>query len=166
MAPRVFYKLQELKVLDLSHNRIQFIDGAIFVDIPQIEVFKCNNCQLFQLRTPDFIIPEKLQTLSLANNVIQDLSELHPNLLKIVRHLDLSGNQIRHIQYKEHFAKSQLLQSLDLSYNNLSHIEDCAFCNTSLSTLNLGHNGIRSVNPDMINYVSNIPSFKEYLECL
>ena len=37
-------------MLDLSHNRIQFIDGAIFVDIPDIEVFKCDNCQLFQVK--------------------------------------------------------------------------------------------------------------------
>ena len=50
LAPRVFYKLQELKMLDLSNNRIQFIDGATFVDIPDIEVFKCDNCQLFQVK--------------------------------------------------------------------------------------------------------------------
>ena len=50
LAPRVFYKLQELKMLDLSNNRIQFIDGATFVDIPDIEVFRCDNCQLFQVK--------------------------------------------------------------------------------------------------------------------
>jgi len=152
LAPRVFYKLQELKMLDLSNNRIQFIDGATFVDIPDIEVFKCDNCQLFQLRTPDFVIPEKLHTISLAQNVIQDLSEIHPNLLRIVRNLNLSGNQIREVLFRKHFGNSNLLQNLDLSHNNLSAIEDCAFCNTSLDKLNLGYNGLRSVNPDMVHY--------------
>ena len=139
-------------MLDLSENRIQFIDGAIFVDIPAIEVFRCNHCQLFQLRTPDFIIPSKLKTISLAGNAIQDLTEIHPNLLKIVRNLNLSQNQIRQLYYKKHLALSQTLQHLDLSHNNLSYIEDCAFCNTSLHTLDLSHNGLRSLNPDMVNY--------------
>ena len=49
LAPRVFFKLMELKMLDLSGNKIQFIDGATFVDIPDLEIFKCNHCQLFQV---------------------------------------------------------------------------------------------------------------------
>ena len=36
-------------MLDLSGNKIQFIDGATFVDIPDLEIFKCNHCQLFQV---------------------------------------------------------------------------------------------------------------------
>ena len=50
LAPRVFFKLTELKLLDLSNNPIQFIDGATFVDIPDLEIFKCNHCELFQVR--------------------------------------------------------------------------------------------------------------------
>ena len=38
-------------MLDLSGNKIQFIDGATFVDIPDLEIFKCNHCQLFQVCT-------------------------------------------------------------------------------------------------------------------
>ena len=49
LAPRVFFKLTELKLLDLSNNPIQFIDGATFVDIPDLEIFKCNHCELFQV---------------------------------------------------------------------------------------------------------------------
>ena len=110
---------------------------------------------LFQLRTPDFIIPEKLHTLSLAQNAIQDLSEVHPNFLRTVRYLDMSNNKIREVRYHGQFDKSQPLQNLDLSHNNISAIEDCAFCNTSLHTLNLAFNGMNSANPDMINYVSS-----------
>ena len=106
------------------------------------------------MRTPDFIVPEKLHTLSLAQNAIQDLSEVHPNFLRTVRYLDMSDNKIREVRYHGHFDKSAPLQNLDLSHNNISVVEDCAFCNTSLHTLNLAFNGMNSANPDMINYVS------------
>ena len=33
----------------MSNNPIQFIDGATFVDIPDLEIFKCNHCELFQV---------------------------------------------------------------------------------------------------------------------
>ena len=112
----------------------------------------------FQLRTPELITPEKLHTLSLAYNDIRDLGEIHPNLLAKAQHLDLSGNQIREIFYRKHLGKSKLLKTLDLSFNNVSFIEDCAFCNTSLQTLNLAHNKMKSANPDMINYVSFLES--------
>ena len=57
LAPRVFFKLTELKLLDLSNNPIQFIDGATFVDIPDLEIFKCNHCELFQVGSiPKYLI--------------------------------------------------------------------------------------------------------------
>ena len=47
-----------------------------------------------------------------------------------------------------------MLKTLDVSFNNITYVEDCAFCNTSLRTLNFAFNGMRSLNPDMVNYVS------------
>jgi Leucine-rich repeat (LRR) protein len=52
LAPRIFYKLQNLKELDLSGNRLQHIDGAVFADIPSLEVFSCNQCSLVQVTLP------------------------------------------------------------------------------------------------------------------
>ena len=49
LAPRIFYKLQNLKDLNLSGNRLQHIDGQIFVDIPNLEVFSCSKCSLVQV---------------------------------------------------------------------------------------------------------------------
>ena len=66
----------------------------------------------------------------------------------------MSDNKIREVRYHGHFDKSAPLQNLDLSHNNISVVQDCAFCNTSLHTLNLAFNGMNSANPDMINYVS------------
>ena len=49
LAPRIFYKLQNLKELDLSGNRLQRFDGAIFADIPNLEVFSCTKCALVEV---------------------------------------------------------------------------------------------------------------------
>ena len=107
-----------------------------------------------QLRVPDLIIPVKLHTVLLAHNEIQDLGEIHPNILQLLQHLDLSNNQLKEILYKKHLSKSRMLKTLDVSFNNITYVEDCAFCNTSLRTLNFAFNGMRSLNPDMVNYVS------------
>ena len=109
-----------------------------------------------QLRVPDLIIPVKLHTVLLAHNEIQDLGEIHPNILQLLQHLDLSNNQLKEILYKKHLSKSRMLKTLDVSFNNITYVEDCAFCNTSLRTLNFAFNGMRSLNPDMVNYVSTI----------
>ena len=96
----------------------------------------------------------KLHTVLLAHNEIQDLGEIHPNILQLLQHLDLSNNQLKEILYKKHLSKSRMLKTLDVSFNNITYVEDCAFCNTSLRTLNFAFNGMRSLNPDMVNYVS------------
>ena len=58
-------------MLDLSGNKIQFIDGATFVDIPDLEIFKCNHCQLFQV-----IILYRLRVESSLLTNFQNLSIL------------------------------------------------------------------------------------------
>ena len=104
----------------------------------------------------------KLHTVLLAHNEIQDLGEIHPNILQLLQHLDLSNNQLKEILYKKHLSKSRMLKTLDVSFNNITYVEDCAFCNTSLRTLNFAFNGMRSLNPDMVNYVSKYV-LKSYL---
>ena len=102
------------------------------------------------------VLPTKLHTVQLAHNEIQDLGEIHPNILQLLQHLDLSNNQLKEILYRKHLSKSKLLKTLDVSFNNITYVEDCAFCNTSMQTLNFAFNGMRSLNPDMVNYVSII----------
>ena len=49
LAPRVFYKLRNLRKLDLSHNYLQHISGAVFADVPNLEILTCEGCGLFQV---------------------------------------------------------------------------------------------------------------------
>ena len=50
LAPRVFYKLRNLKTLDLSENHLQFLNGAVFADVPNLETLICEGCGVFQVR--------------------------------------------------------------------------------------------------------------------
>ena len=50
LAPRIFYKLRSLKTLDLSGNRLEHVDGGVFVDTPNLEMFACEHCGLFKVR--------------------------------------------------------------------------------------------------------------------
>ena len=50
LAPRIFYKLRSLKTLDLSGNRLEHVDGGVFVDTPNLEMFSCEHCGLFKVR--------------------------------------------------------------------------------------------------------------------
>ena len=45
----MFYKLRNLKYLDLSGNPLQHIDGGVFQDTPGLETFACDRCGLFQV---------------------------------------------------------------------------------------------------------------------
>ena len=49
LAPRVFYKLRNLKTLDLSENHLQFLSGAVFADVPNLETLICESCGVFQV---------------------------------------------------------------------------------------------------------------------
>ena len=100
LAPRIFYKLRSLKTLDLSGNRLEHVDGGVFVDTPNLEMFACEHCGLFKVcqhsvKTPDKIlnqpkfqlhIPDhhhlaKLHTLRLSNNTFTRVQDIHSNFL-------------------------------------------------------------------------------------
>ena len=101
---------------------------------------------------PDLVKMEKLHTISLRQNTIRNLYDIHPHLMEVVQHLDLASNQIGSVEAVD-LQDSTVLKTLDLSYNNVSIIQDCAFCNTAIQTLNLGFNWMRSINPQMVDYV-------------
>lgn len=151
LAPRIFYKLQSLKRLDLSGNRLQYIDGAIFVDIPNLETFACNHCSLFQLRLPEHVFMKKLHTLAVSSNTIRAVSDVHENFLVNVQHLDLSMNRLVELKQQQ-FDHMRLLKHLNVASNNISSIDDCTLCNTSIQVLDMSSNAMRQLNIHMVPY--------------
>ena len=80
LATRIFYKLRNLRRLDLSGNYLQHINGNIFADVPNLEVLKCKSCALFQLLLPDNTYLKRLQELDLGMNSIHAFTDIHQAL--------------------------------------------------------------------------------------
>eukprot|EP00095_Tigriopus_kingsejongensis_P000473 maker-scaffold1054_size66621-snap-gene-0.8 protein:Tk00473 transcript:maker-scaffold1054_size66621-snap-gene-0.8-mRNA-1 annotation:"insulin-like growth factor-binding protein complex acid labile chain" len=147
LAPRIFFKLRNLRFLDLSGNKLEHIDGGVFVDTPNLESFSCESCSLFQLDLPLNVELAKLGHLYLSNNTFQAQTDIHPKFLRNVQTLDLSRNLITILDPFE----SQGLKSLNVARNNISKIEDCSLCNTSIQHLDIGFNRMAYLNVKMFH---------------
>ncbi len=147
LAPRIFYKLRNLEFLDLSGNRLEHIDGGIFVDTPNLQTFSCEGCALFRFHIPDHHRLPKLHTLLLANNTFSRVADIHANFLERVQVLDLSRNRLTRLPG----MSSTVLRKLNVARNNISEIAPCALCNcSSIAELNLGYNRFAAVTRDLV----------------
>lgn len=140
-------------------------------------LFFTNQIIFFQLSLPDHLFLNKLSHLYLSHNQFSSLDDIHSNLLAQVQHLDLNENKIREVLSRlarnekisfskqnlylnqifisfRHFYKNNLLKVLILSRNNVTTIDNCVFCNTSLQTLNLAHNKMAHINELMVHWVN------------
>ena len=107
----------------------------------------------FQFKLPDMFTLVHLHTLSLAHNAIRHLYDLHPNLLKTIQHLNLEDNNLAEIEAFD-LQESTVLKTLDVKNNNISVVQDCAFCYTAIQRLDFSFNRMRSLNPQFISDVS------------
>ena len=120
----IFNGLNQLKVLDLSHNELDemVLDGYIFQHL------------------------EKLKELNLSNNRLESLSDNLFDPLIELRLLDLSVNEIHSID-QFHFFRLKKLVSLDLSYNIINEIGvHFLESNSRLIRLNLSNNLLEVIN--------------------
>jgi hypothetical protein len=62
-------------------------------------------------------------------------------------------NKIKEIGYR-HFFKNSLLKTLKLEQNNVSVVENCVFWNTSLQSLDLAYNKMGHINENMVHWVN------------
>ena len=53
----------------------------------------------------------------------------------------------------ETFHDSRRLHVLKLSGNNISEIDNCAFCNTTLEELDISSNAMTDINENMFSWV-------------
>ena len=124
-----------LKILDLSHNKITYIT-------PLKDVLKNNT---------------NLKRLDLSENYITDLSPLKNNTnLKI---LDLSHNKITNITPLKNNIN---LKTLDLSYNEITDITPLCYIlnNNTIKQINISNNKINNIDK-LSEYLKNNNSLQE-----
>ncbi|KAK3105642.1 hypothetical protein FSP39_002507 [Pinctada imbricata] len=112
----VFKGMRTLTFIDLSWNRIAFIEKNSFHTLDRLRVLDLSSNRLHFLHSSVFHNLKRLQHLSLSQNVLEDLpSLLFKDLAQLVT-LDLSCNNIRSIK-NELFDGLLSLKELDLSGN-------------------------------------------------
>ena len=128
----VQYEKTELRILDLSHNDITFI---------QPEAFK--------------IHPQTLW-INLAHNRLSYFPYLFVQSLTNLQHLDVGNNVIEKIE-PEDFANSTHLRELSLANNLIGDIAETAFqYSTQLQVLNLSNNKIKELPEDVFLGISRL----------
>ncbi|XP_064608628.1 leucine-rich repeat neuronal protein 1-like [Liolophura sinensis] len=137
-----FQNFQKLRVLDLSFNHLAFLDPDAFSGLLMLE-------ELY------------LQWNKVANSfdIMSDWSQSLPSILQI----DISHNMI--VTLDNHTVQSnfEMLQYLDISYNDLAALPANMFSNYSqLKVLNLGKNPLQNLTDDVFEDISQLE--KLYLD--
>ena len=141
LAPRIFFKLELLKRLDLSHNNLLLVDEEVLKDIRNIQHFTCNNCGFYNFRVGFSL--RFLRVLELSDNKVETLADIEPHIMRGLAQLQLSGNRLTKVTKLE----NDQMESLDLSRNNISQLVDCAFCSCfKLTKLDLSQNFLTNID--------------------
>ncbi|KAM9328840.1 leucine-rich repeats and immunoglobulin-like domains protein 3 [Pholidichthys leucotaenia] len=130
--------------LDLSHNKLQVLDSALFSKLQHLNEIRLNNNELKVV--PDLgPYASNITTLILANNKITKLSEEQLRAFLALETLDLSNNNI--VEIKTISFPALPLKNLFLNNNRISSVETGCFTNLSstLQVLRLNRNRLSNI---------------------
>ncbi|XP_043964410.1 leucine-rich repeats and immunoglobulin-like domains protein 3 [Gambusia affinis] len=130
--------------LDLSHNKLQVLDGNLFSRLPHLKELKLNHNKLEAI--PDLgPYASNITTLILANNRISGISEERLRPFASLESLDLSSNKI--VEIKTSSFPALPLKNLFLCNNRISSLESGWSTNlaSTLQVLELSHNRISNI---------------------
>jgi Leucine-rich repeat (LRR) protein len=114
--------------------------------------------QISSIETDAFLNCRSLQSLSIAQNRLRNLTENNFHFLFSLIHLNLSFNEINFIEHKT-FSNLNKLKSLDLNYNKLISIENDLFSGlTNLNDLYLLSHNQMTLNNRSFHHLPNISS--------
>ncbi|CAD5211200.1 unnamed protein product [Bursaphelenchus okinawaensis] len=138
---------QNLKWIDLSHNRIEEIGTDAFEGLPALSHVDLNTNQLLHLNPQTFNQLPQLKSLNLENNQINVIHDFAFNQLPTLSHLNLGFNQIESFS-ENSFQNVSQLEKLSVSHNNLRTF-DFNFLNNDiqkLTVLDLSHNQLSYID--------------------
>ncbi|XP_014246187.1 immunoglobulin domain and leucine-rich repeat-containing protein 2 [Cimex lectularius] len=138
-----FANLSQLRQLDLSHNKISFINNA-FHPLKNLHVLNLYGNKISSL-LGQFDGNINLEELILSNNRINNLSmDVFQNLKKLKR-LDLSKNELSNIAALGSLDPMPL-EYLDLSENLIAYLpSDLFYHSNKLQSLNLAENSLEEL---------------------
>ncbi|XP_077355022.1 leucine-rich repeats and immunoglobulin-like domains protein 3 [Festucalex cinctus] len=130
--------------LDLSHNKLQTLDGTLFSKMQHLNEIKLNHNELDSV--PDLgPYTSNITTLVLANNRFSKITAEQLGPFLALETLDLSNNNI--VELKVNSFPALPLKNLFLNNNRISSLETGCFSNlsSSLQLLRLNRNRLSSI---------------------
>ncbi|XP_060064608.1 G-protein coupled receptor GRL101-like [Ylistrum balloti] len=151
LPDKLFRDLPVLYMLDLSKNQISVLPDKVFRDLPVLYTLYLSNNQISVLPDQVFRDLPVLSILVLSNNQISVLPDKVFRDLPVLMILDMSNNQITSLP-----TLSASVESLDISYNDFSHLTFSTFTNYSnLSFLDITGNKLK-VKQHMFEGLDNL----------
>lgn len=110
---------QNLQELDLSWNRLRYINNGLFNKFSNLRKLILSKNEIIGIFEESFNGLSKLESLDLSENNLTSLANVFTPL-KNLQHLNLSRNKLELIH--ENYFNNWLLQHLDVSHNNLRQL--------------------------------------------
>uniref|UniRef100_A0A0A1XQJ5 Chaoptin n=1 Tax=Zeugodacus cucurbitae TaxID=28588 RepID=A0A0A1XQJ5_ZEUCU len=146
--------LPNLRMLDLSVNRLEQLPKYSFQGIPQLRVLSLANNRLRSLDDTAFIGATRLELLHLQDNGLSHLDERTFLPLAELRNLNLQGNKLESVT-DNLFSNNSRLEQLDLSRNLIRTIAPSAFeAQRSLEYLDLSSNVLSDMSVSLSSLVN------------
>lgn len=136
--------LNKLAILDLSENKLTKIDTAMFKDLKNIQVLRINDNHVRHIQERAFEGLSNMYSLSLSNNRLFSLDMNVFAGLNGLRLLSIDFNRISRLNAKVFINLTQLGE-LHLNGNKLEQIPEGLLDMTSLSSVDLGENRIKTL---------------------
>lgn len=153
ISSEAFNGLMSLRVLNISHNRLQVLPEGIFTNSRELREIYLNDNALIELAKGIFHRLEQLIVLNLSSNQLTSEHIDEGTFVGLIRLivLNLSNNAITKIDGKT-FKDLYFLQILNLRNNSIGYIEENAFLPLyNLHTLNLAENRLHTIDQSLFN---------------
>lgn len=156
ISSQAFYNLSRLSSIYLQDNRLEtFSFDMIEGETAQMYINISNNyLRYLEVGNSSYLNPIKVRTLDLTNNKISVIPDAFLiSSSKYLLHLFLSKNLLSEVS----FPSLQILQVLDLSYNNLIILDEYYFnCCMDIQILMLENNKISNISIDAFKNLNNL----------
>jgi Leucine-rich repeat (LRR) protein len=156
LAPDVFAKFTNLRVLHLSANKLERVSECAFNGLNHLENLFLDGNEIAHLSPTNFSQFTHLKVLYLSNN---NLKRIPPNTFSGLNQLEklyLDGNKLKRVD-NTYFTHLEALTHLNLSCNQISAIEEYSFLFLSnLQKLHLDSNALTSLPLHSFYGISNL----------
>ncbi|XP_055837767.1 protein artichoke [Episyrphus balteatus] len=156
---RTFQMTTELRVLSLADNNLRSLDGSTFEGGERIELLNLQNNDLTEIEDYTFSLMHNLRNLNLNGNKLEAISDnMFGNNTKLEQ-LNLALNVIWNVSNSA-FEHQNSLEYLDLSGNRLSGMSVTLARLKSIRDVDLSYNNIAQLRTDVLSAWKNVEEIR------